>query len=180
MFRFATMSELKVEFDRPEHGWLKLELRSEQAVLAGSFSHIYPTLPSLCDALCALAEGRQPGPVVFVLEPQEFELSFSSQENDHCIVNAVRFPDHRRDSESGDVVFGYSGPAPEVVLSFWRALRQLQTLLLEHEFTACWREPFPAREMAALTAAVEGIKTGQQREAKQAADSSGLLNTDGD
>ena len=74
------MSRLKIEFDQPKHGWLKLELRSEQVVLADSFSHIFPTLPSLCDALCALAEGREPRPVVFLLEPQEFELSFRSQD----------------------------------------------------------------------------------------------------
>ena len=59
------MSQLKIEFDQPDHGWLKLELRSEQVVLADSFSHIYPTLPSLCDAVRALAEGSQPEPVVF-------------------------------------------------------------------------------------------------------------------
>ena len=154
------MSRLKIEFDQPKHGWLKLELRSEQVVLADSFSHIFPTLPSLCDALCALAEGREPRPVVFLIEPQEFELSFRSQDNENCIVSAVRFPDHRRDSESGEVVFGYSGTSQEVVLSFWRALRQLQTCLTEDEFTTRWGEPFPANEMAALTAAVERIKTG--------------------
>lgn len=154
------MSRLRVEFDWPDHGWLKLELRCEQVVFAESFSHIHPTLPRLCDALCALAEGRQPRPVVFVLEPQEFELSFRSQQNDHCSVNAVRFPDHGRDPEDGEVVFEYSGTSPEVVLSFWRALRQLQTRLPDHEFTARWREPFPANEMALLTAAVERIKTG--------------------
>lgn len=155
------MSRLRVEFDQPEHGWLKLELRSEEVVLSDTFSHIYPTLPSLCDALCALTESKGPRPVVFLIEPQELELSFRSEENYNCIVNAVRFSDHRRDSENGEVVFEYSGPAQEVVLSFWRALRQLQTCLPEHEFTTRWRDPFPANEMAALTAAVERIKTGQ-------------------
>jgi hypothetical protein len=154
------MSRLKVEFDRPEHGWLKLELRSERAVLAESFSHIYPTLPSLCYALCALAEGRQYEPVVLLHEPQELELSFRSQGSQNCIVSAVRFPDRRRDSERSEVVFAHSGTSQEVVLSFWRALRQLQTSLTEDDFTTSWGEPFPAPEMAALTAAVERIKTG--------------------
>jgi hypothetical protein len=155
------MSRLKVKFDQPEHGWLKLELRSEQVVLSDTFSHIYPTLPSLCNALCALAEGKGPRPVVFLIEPQELELSFTSQKNQNCRMNIVRFPDRRRDSENRDVVFAHLGPSPEVVLSFWRALRQLQTCLPEHEFTTRWRAPFPANEMAALTAAVATIKGDQ-------------------
>jgi hypothetical protein len=56
------------------------------------------------DAVCALAEGRGPRAVVFLLEPQELELSFTSQEDQKCIVNAVRFPDHRRDSENGEAL----------------------------------------------------------------------------
>ena len=135
-------------------------------MLSDTFSHIYPTLPNLCDALCALAEGRGPRAVVFLLEPQELELRFKFQENQNCIVNAVRFPDHRRDIENGgEVVFEYSGPAHEVVLSFWRALRQLQTRLPEHEFTTRWREPFPANEMAALRAMVERMESGQPTKA---------------
>jgi len=156
------MSRLKVEFDRPENGWLKFELRSEKVVLADSFSHIYPTLPSLCNALCALAEGAESRPVVFFLEPEEFELSFTSGDKQNRIVNVLRFPDRRRGSERGEVVFAHSGTSQEVVLSFWRALRQLQTCLTEDDFTTSWGEPFPAHEMAALTAAVERIKTGTQ------------------
>jgi hypothetical protein len=157
----AMMSRLKVEFDQPEHGWLKVELRSAQIELSDTFSHIYPTLPNLCEALCAVAEGKGSRPVVFLLEPQELELSFTSQENQTCIVNAVLFPDRRRDLENGEVVFAHSGSSREVVLAFWRALRQLQTCLPEHEFTVRWREPFPAKEMAALTVAVATIKTEQ-------------------
>ena len=121
----------------------------------------YPTLPSLCNALCALAEGREPWPVVFLLEPEEFELSFTSGENQNRIVNVLRFPDGHRGSEPSEVVFAHSGTSQEVVLSFWRALRQLETFLTEDDFTTNWGEPFPAHEMAALTAAVERIKTGQ-------------------
>ena len=160
--RFATMSQLKVEFDQPEHGWLKLELRSEEVLLSDTFSHIYPTLPNLCDALCALASGSYSRPVVFLLEPQELELSFTSHEDQKCIVNVVRFADRGRDSRNREVAFAYSGPSREVVLSFWRALRQLQTCLTEDDFTTSWGEPFPAHEMAALTAAVERIKSGKQ------------------
>jgi len=151
------MSRLKVEFDQPEHGWLKLELRSEDIGLSDTFSHVYPTLATLCDALCALAAGKHPRPVVFLLEPQELELSFKLQDSQGCTVTAVQFSTHRRDLK-GDVLLEHSGRAQEVVLSFWRALRRLQTCLPEPEFATRWREPFPANEMAALTAAVETIK----------------------
>jgi len=91
---------------------------------------------------CVRLPSRAPRPVVFLLEPQEVELSFTSSENHNCIVNAVRFRAHRRDSENGEAVFRYSGLSQEVVLSLWRALRQLQTCLTESEFTTRFRTHF--------------------------------------
>jgi hypothetical protein len=156
------MSRLKVAFDTPEHGWLKLELHSDEVVFCDTFSHIYSTLPNLCDALCEVAMGRRSRPVVFLLEPHELELRFTPQDEQRCILNAVRFPNQRRDLENGEVVFRHSGLPEEIVLSFWRALRQLQTCLPEGDFTTRWRNPFPATEMASLTAAVAAIKAARQ------------------
>jgi hypothetical protein len=160
------MSRLKVAFDAPEHGWLKLELHSDEVVFSATFSHIYSTLPSLCGALCEVAVGRRPRPVVFLLEPHEFEFSFTPRDEQTCIVNAVRFTNQRRDLENGEVVFRHSGPPQAIVLSFWRALRQLQTCLPEGEFATRWRQPFPATEMASLTAAVAAIKARQRERVK--------------
>ena len=162
-----TMSGLKVAFDAPEHGWLQLQLHSEGVVFSDTFSHIYSTLPNLCDALCEVAAGRgSRRPVRFLLEPQELELSVTLQDEQTCIVNVVWFPDRRRDLENGEGVFRYAGRPQEVVLSFWRALRQLETCLPEREFTARWREPFPRTAMASLTAAVAAIKARRQEDAK--------------
>ena len=71
------------------------------------------------------------------------------------LVNAVRFPHHRRSLENGEIVFTYLGPSREIVMIFWRALRRLQTGLPEQEFTKRWRAPFPTKDIDALTAAVE-------------------------
>jgi hypothetical protein len=158
----AALPRLKVSFDQPDNGWLKLELRSEQIARSETFSHLYPTLPNLCEALCDVAERREVRQVVLLLEPQELELRFVSQDNHTCLVNGLRFRDHRRDLENAEIVFVYAGPSREVVLSFWRALRQLQTSLPAHEFTARWHEPFPAREMEALTAAVATMENDQR------------------
>src|SRR5687768_1665903 len=71
--RMAALSRLNVSFDQPDHGWLKVELRSEQIACSETFSHFYPTLPNLCEALCDVAERREARRVVFLLEPQELE-----------------------------------------------------------------------------------------------------------
>jgi hypothetical protein len=141
---------------------LKLEPHSDEVVFSDTFSHIHSTLPSLCSALCEVALGRHSRPVVFLLESHELELSFTPQDDQTCIVNAVRFTNQRRDLENVEVVFRHSGTPQAIVLSFWRALRQLQTCLPEGEFATRWRQPFPVTEMASLTAAVAAIKRGKR------------------
>ena len=49
---------LRVGFDAPEHGWMALELRSNDDRLLAVFSHTYPTLPDLCAGLCEAWVGQ--------------------------------------------------------------------------------------------------------------------------
>ena len=69
------MRKLIVAFDEPSDGWLRIELGYEGHLLAEPFSHIYPTLPDLCSALCDLVAGRVARPVVFLVEPAQLEMS---------------------------------------------------------------------------------------------------------
>lgn len=145
------MTKLTVAFDKPSHGWLGLELRSDAEAVSETFSHIYPTLPDLCDALSDVLCGRPSRRVVFLLEPAEVELSAMPLADGRCNLRLCRFTDSRRTSPDSDTVFELEGETAEIVLAFWRALRRLQTSLSESDFEKRWGERFPKLEMAALT-----------------------------
>jgi hypothetical protein len=158
---------MRVAFDEPEHGWLGLKLRSGQAEFSEAFSHIYPSLATLCEALSDIARARVGRTVVFLLEPRELEFRFGLDNHRTCTLTAVLFSDTHRDRD-GDVVFQHSAPSKDIVLSFWRALRRLETCLPAAEFAARWREPFPSAEMAALTSVVTAFKAGRDPSANHA------------
>jgi hypothetical protein len=146
------MTTLKVAFGEPSGGWLGFEVRSDAEAYSETFSHIYPTLPDLCNALCNVLSGRSPGRVVFLLEPKEVELLLTPLDDSQCSLRLCAFPDRSRTSPDGDPVFELAGETTEIVITLWRALRRLQTSLSESDFEERWGEPFPKLEMTALTA----------------------------
>jgi hypothetical protein len=142
--------KLRVAFDQPADGWLQLEIHATESAFRDTFSHIYSSLPDLCEALCDVLVGDiQPRRVVFLLEPAEVELRFAPHDG-RCRVSLKLFAGRRRDID-GRAVFEFDGATADIVLPFWRALRRLQTILPEDEFEKVWREPFPRHEMQVLT-----------------------------
>jgi hypothetical protein len=134
--------KLRVAFDEPSAEWLQLEVHAGESAFRETFSHIYSSLPDVCEALCDVLTGdRQPRRAVFLLEPAEVEMWLAPHAG-RCRVSLVLFPGRRRDID-GRVVFEFEGATADVVLAFWRALRRLQTILPEHEFEKRWRAPFP-------------------------------------
>lgn len=151
-----------IEFGTPEHGSLRVALRSAGATYEEWFSYIYPALRTLCDALCDVAGGTQAPPVRFLLEPAELELRFAQGAGDTLTLDVVRYGSHLRpplDLGPHEAVFHCVGDRREMLLAFWRALRRLETCLPAEAFARCWREPFPSQEMAAFTAIVTRWKT---------------------
>jgi hypothetical protein len=142
---------LQVAFGAPSHGWLEFEVRSDAAAFSERFSYIYPTLPDLCNAMCDLLCGRSPGRVVFLLEPSEVELRLTPLDDGRCSLRLWTFADRRRTSPDDAPVFELAGETTEIVLTFWRALRRLQTSLSESDFEERWLTPYPKFEMTALT-----------------------------
>lgn len=154
-------SSFTIAFDTPEHGWLRLSLHGAGTAFDEFFSHIYPALQTLCCSLCDAASGAHARPVLFLLEPAELEMTLADGPEDSLIVEVVRYRSHRRpptDPRAGDSVFRCQGARREVLLSFWRALRRLETCLSPEEFAHRWREPFPSLEMASFTAIVRSWK----------------------
>jgi len=142
---------LTVAFDEPADGWLQLELRSNGNLFVDTFSHIYPTLPDLCGALFDVLSGRPARRVVFLLQPAELELNMITVGQAMLRLRVCRFHDHRRMMHEREPVFEFEGETTMTVVTFWRALRRLQTAVTETDFEKRWREPFPKLEMASLT-----------------------------
>jgi hypothetical protein len=142
--------KLRVAFGEPAHGWLQLECHAGQTAFCETFSHMYPSLSDVCEALCDVLTGnRPPRRVVFLLEPAEVEMVLAPHDG-RCRVSLLAFRDRRWDLD-GQAVLEFDVATVDVVLAFWRALRRLQTSFPENEFEARWGEPFPGGELHALT-----------------------------
>ena len=57
-------------------------------------------------------------------------------------------------------VFNFIGPRDQLIISFWRALRELQGRYDPSEYEKRWYEPFPTREMEVLTQRIGALKQG--------------------
>jgi len=155
------MSKIKVSFDDPAHGWVRLVITSDSQSIGISASYIYNSFYGLVDALCHLHKppgtsvlGQQQETVVWMSEPAEAEMRFVRR-GDLITLDILWFSDSRR-SEFGqpNPEMSISGSYDEVALPFWRALRSLQSRFPAAQFEAHWQAPFPTREMALLTAAL--------------------------
>lgn len=155
---------LQVRFDSPANGWLGLELSADNTTVVQTFSHIYPALRDLVSALCDVLNGVRARTVVFLLEPDELELHLVAIDQDIVKLTMRVFPDRHRVRE-GTVLLEHCTTAPIVVLTFWRALRRLQTSLPEDEFEHRFCQPFPALEMASLTSLVALSKDRWKKDA---------------
>lgn len=153
----GTDGELQVVFGAPSNGWIQLQLTSGTLNLIEPFSHIYPSLRDLCSALCDVLNGVPARTVTFLLEPAELELILTDAPQRLLRMTVREYPDRRR-TRRATVVFEHHGASLSVVLTFWRALRRLESLLPDDRFEQSFRASFPRSEMAALSRLVAATK----------------------
>lgn len=155
----ARENGLEVSFEPPSAGWITIRLTTATGSFVDSFSHIYASLKNLCLALADLGQGLDARPVVFLLEPVELELRFSSEDASNSVLTALVFPDYRRTiAARPTLLLTHSANTREIILKFWRALRRLQTCLSPEAFAREWREAFPTLAMSALTVLITSWK----------------------
>ncbi|AUX21225.1 uncharacterized protein SOCEGT47_017050 [Sorangium cellulosum] len=148
---------LDVAFGEPSAGWLAVEIRTAEQCVHENFSHIYPTLPDLCSALCDALGGRPSRLVTFLLEPAELELTIVPEGPTVSVLSLRMFRDRSRTLTPAPAL-EFHGAATAIVLAFWRALRRLQTCLPASQFSERYRQPFPELEMESLTRLVTAQK----------------------
>ena len=155
----AAERKLKVSFDEPEHGWIAITVSVDDERFMLIPSHVpYDSITELAVALNKILEGYSEAAVRWNEEPAEYEFVFRVNEGslnlDVYEVTTVQ-GGIRRNS-----VFSFSGPRDQLVISFWRALRELQGRYDPAEYQRRWREPFPTREMEVLTQRMKALKRG--------------------
>ena len=149
-------SLFEVAFTEPSAGWIGLRVTAEGVLFDDSFSHIYPSLEQLCGALCDAIAGVQSRRVTLLLAPAELELVISPVDSETAHLAADLYSDRRRfPGVRSSRLFEFRAPPSAIALSFWRALRRLQTYLPMSDFEREWREPFPAGAIASLTSVLK-------------------------
>ena len=145
------MSQLKVRFGEPEHGWMSVSiLANEVELLRIDASDIYPSLHLLVDALSAMLDSRAEKTVDWTEEPNEIEMRFT-RDSENIKLEISSFLSSFRPLNSSESDFAFVGTYDEICLPFWRALRSLEGRYLPEDLAQLWTEPFPHRKLALLT-----------------------------
>jgi hypothetical protein len=152
----AAERKLKVSFDEPEHGWIAITMSAGEEQFRIIPSHVpYDSITELAIALNKILEGYAEAVVRWNEEPAEYEFVFrvSGESLNLEICEVARIQGGvRRNS-----VFSFGGPRDQVLISFWRALRELQGRYSPSEYEKRWEEPFPTREMEVLTQRIKAF-----------------------
>ena len=86
-------------------------------------------------------------------EPAEYDWRFRTFDPSAATFEVVLYPDGRR--ARGEAVADAWGSPLDVVLPFWRGLRELESRAAEERYRVHWSEPFPHDALARLTERVE-------------------------
>ena len=145
------MSQIKVRFGEPEHGWMSVSILADNSkLLRIDASDIYPSLHLLVDALSAMLDSRAEKTVDWTEEPREIEMRFT-RDFENIKLEISSFPSSFRPLNPSKAEFAFVGTYDEICLPFWRALRNLEGRYLPEDLVQLWTEPFPYRELALLT-----------------------------
>lgn len=147
------MSHIRLSFGSPRHGWLPVELADVQRSVSLVVSDVPgDSLTMLAMAALDLASGRKEARVTWFLEPDKAAWVFR-RVGGHVEVHAA--------GEGATTALIQGGPAEEVALVIWRALRRLQSdpAWTNASVERVWAHSFPSREVTQL-----GVALGRKSE----------------
>lgn len=148
--------EFKIFFSYPEHGWITVEICSQDKHLLFPASYTpYNSFFELLDALIAVVSGRDRAVVRWNTELIKYEFIFA-KEDEELVLVIEKLIDNQHQNE---VVLKISSLDIYLVLPFWRALRRLETY---DNFEQQWRLAFPKREMRLLENKLQIYKSNNE------------------
>jgi hypothetical protein len=138
---------LRLDLDRPAHGWttVRLTLPDGHLEWAASYTPV-DSLSGLVGALADLVAGGQDQRVGFNAEPDWHELRLRTTNGLTCVAVWYFSPGQQAGVLRGTT----TAPTTVVVRALWRGVRRLQAALSAVEFAAAWRHPFPTQRVAHL------------------------------
>jgi len=152
------INRLRVELGRPGYGRVELTIDTGQFVLKKrTSSSAGDSIGDLAGALVTILKGGSDAVVTWTEQPAEFVFRFRGDE-DHVLLNVIRWPDNRRVSGTGQELLAIRGARLDICLPFWRALQRLQTYMPSSEYKSAWGHAFPDQQLAELTALTQHHK----------------------
>ena len=146
---------MKLQFGKARHGWLPTTLElDDRGVLAFDVSYLpHDFIAELVAALAGVLGG--PGEYVARMceEPTEHDWRFRSFDPSAVAFEVVTYRDGR--GGRGEVVARAWGTPLDIVLPFWRGLRELSERAVAERFRANWSAPFPSEALDRLSERVE-------------------------
>jgi hypothetical protein len=145
-----------VRFEHPAVGSLPITLTANDDTFSFIASHTpYDSLSDLITALTTIVLTNTVDISVRCnTEPIEYEFRFATDASD-IILTVIQWSDSTRPRENRQSVFTVRGSRMEIVLPFWRALRQLESQATTRWE---WQHPFPAHDMRKLAKHIQGGK----------------------
>ena len=145
------VQKLKISFDDPEFGWVRINIDSgmfhiyeQLSYISDPFDHIVAALGACTTRYCSVT-------VECELEPGQLMFSFHG---DGGLIRLTISERHRHTKR----LFEVKGTFDEICLPFWRALRNLQGRFSDDELSSRMHKPFPSSEMKNLTQKVELLR----------------------
>jgi hypothetical protein len=147
---------VKIYFGNIEKDNLSIRIESKEQSLLLTASYIpYNSLSELVYSLITVLTCKNIDVNVrWSTEPVEYEFHFSGDSNNVCFL-IREYADSRRVLGIENQVFYANGSRFEIVLPFWRALRQFQSYPSNINR---WRHPFPFGEMDRLSEMIKNLK----------------------
>jgi hypothetical protein len=146
----------KVYFGELIKNNLPIKLKTTDQEISFIASNIpYNSLSELVYALIAILTYKQlTVNVRWSTEPIEYEFCFSVKNKDASLV-INEYPDSRRKQGTEKIKFSISGSPIDIVLPFWRTLRDFQSHPNE---LSSWIRFFPAEQMKRLSETIKLAK----------------------
>jgi hypothetical protein len=126
----------RVYFNTIERNNLLVKLEDKKQIFSFIASSIlYNSISELADGLISILTYENIEAYVhWNTEPVEYDFHFSVNFK-NVSFRVLEYPDRKRKSNSGKLVFSKDGSSSEVALPFWRALRQMGSLEKEPNYS---------------------------------------------
>ena len=114
------MSKLKLNFDRPVHGWVPVKLELEEKIIEFAGSYVNDPIHQLIEALWKIVRGDS-SEVWWNLEPDGYFFTF--ERNNENIIFRVFFATNSELNNRREILY-VEGGISEVALPIWRGLKR--------------------------------------------------------